>query len=566
MSFHSLLLAMLATPASQAGVASLAVEDYLPAIDHPIGSLEVVRSISLLDNGPAELSRFLDIIGTHAPGAPGADIEYRIYRGSDPSTPVSSLSWQYPTNPSLPTYNSSLLCLVRVPGAELITVLSSVTGQIELLDTVNGAPQGVLVLPPGALWFNHLSNAGDLDGDGWDEILYCADNSSTVYIGVFDGQTLSSSWLTSSGPAYSWAPTGKSFLSSPADLDGDGVDDVTFSFVKAGATIFQPELRIMTLSGASGTTIWERDIAMQASSTVTPQVSQCMVGNDVTLDGIRDIGFSTLDSIGVIDGASGTTVWQVPLASLVATLPPNATPIITPRIPLYWDCVPGSPSSTTLCIVEEVLGVGQAASSNYRVRRFDGAIGTELSPLDMPVNLEPWSSLDPEGPTPAVFNEFFYLGDIDADGFAELSKTIPIPFGSTGFFINGRAILGVRSLSVPNTASIGSVLSVSLSIPGRPYSAFRLVFSSGFASNGGLRLGSWCTFLSDSPALRLAIGAGPSLSGTLDQNGDCTVQLPVPQSPSLVGRTFYWRAGALVAGTQPSIATMSNLAATLITL
>ena len=80
MSFHSLLLAMLATPASQAGVASLAVEDYLPAIDHPIGSLEVVRSISLLDNGPAELSRFLDIIGTHAPGAPGADIEYRIYR------------------------------------------------------------------------------------------------------------------------------------------------------------------------------------------------------------------------------------------------------------------------------------------------------------------------------------------------------------------------------------------------------------------------------------------------------------------------------------------------------
>ncbi|RMH02495.1 MAG: hypothetical protein D6702_08835 [Planctomycetota bacterium] len=135
-----------------------------------------------------------------------------------------------------------------------------------------------------------------------------------------------------------------------------------------------------------------------------------------------------------------------------------------------------------------------------------------------------------------------YLGDIDGDGWQELgkqvkAKTLSAQLGLV-YPVYHYVIFGVRSLSGPATARLGSRVDFALHVPALAGRRMRLLASTEFRPLGGLEAGGVRLYLGPSATL-VATRRDPRLTVLLDAHGQGSLTGYLPQRPVLLGRSLY---------------------------
>lgn len=398
-----------------------------------------------------------------------------------------------------------------------------------------------------------LYRAGDLDADGTDDFFYWGydiPNDDNVF-GAMSGATLTPMWervatkgLVSTNLHVELGP--------PPDLDGDSVPDLVAGVIFPNAAISAYEQYLHAYSGADGSTIWNRNLGSQG-----PGFSTAMTyGPDFTGDGIGDAVMHGGYDLRAVDGATGSVLWTVSHAQLMAHRPGwsanvyfGFAPTIQQRAgaPGEWDIVVPLLGQEPNFIDESVL-----------LCTVDAATGQITHMDDLPDDLQPWA------PDPVLLHTgtHFSIGDLDRDGLKEYAITVETPSNTapgTGSAVNySMAIFGRKTLDVPATAGLGSTFTLrtaNATAAGKP---FVVLASTAFDAGGGRRLAFWRTHLAPSPLLTHTLTQRP-LSGVLDGSGIGSVPVTVPSHPSWVGETIYLKAVVLdtPAATEPySISTL----------
>lgn len=541
--------------ATQSSGANFGVDGYLAGLHSSSQRSDYHSSHPLTLSGNAHDRAALYVWSWLPAGSAQAEWRFRFVRGSAPAVPAKEVVWPPqsavgPLDPNLPHH-----ALLHHPTGWRLAFVHGATGEITTRDLDTGLVWSIGLPPNTSSSWKSLQAVDDLDGDGADELLVHVDDSASGQTMLLDGRTGAVRWSRPYVAAATHVPAVNSGLCAPADIDGDSVPDLVDSTTSPGSGGALLQLDVVARSGADGAAIWSTGIPVQTAASVQPGPIRCLVGPDIDGDGIAEVGYLTFGAIGVLSGADGTSLWSLPLASLLPHLPPNAPGWIVPTDVLYWDRDPTDITRHTLCFIQELVGVGTYGSSNFITMQFDGETGLFTASLELPADLLPWAPLDPE--RPSSDHSWSRLGDLDRDGFAELSKAVATPLTGGGFLRN-QAILGQRSMIGPETAHAGGSADIVLRVPSSPSHTFHVLASTGFGLHGGSWRRGWATHLTSSMLLAISAPAS-ALTGTLDSAGRATVSVPIPAGAVSASRLVYFRGIVLEAGASGSIRTMTNL-------
>ncbi|MGH7151279.1 MAG: integrin alpha, partial [Planctomycetota bacterium] len=129
-------------------------------------------------------------------------------------------------------------------------------------------------------------------------------------------------------------------------------------------------------------------------------------------------------------------------------------------------------------------------------------------------------------------------GDLNGDGLGDFLfswQWAPV----AGTSLTGKVLVyAARNFSVAGTPTVGGTLALSLKVPRWPNRPFALAFSQG---NAGFLLGPYWIPVSPDPLFFATLGAG--VGGTLNASGQGTFTIPIPNDPSFHGTTFYASGG-----------------------
>ncbi|PCJ53015.1 MAG: hypothetical protein COA70_10115 [Planctomycetota bacterium] len=381
--------------------------------------------------------------------------------------------------------------------------------------------------------------AGDLDGDGYDEVLLNLGVSlGWTSTAILDGATLTYKWVNDY-PISAWSGAMTNRHPEPyQDIDGDGIKDIWVSFQSGSQG---GDWHTRCLSGVDGHEIWT-DIRTTGQTPTAGKLPAVI--DDANGDGIYDLFFTKHAEVlqgepgffRVISGLDGSLVWEVPLEQYNpgASESPPWDRIGTKAYAVHTGDYDGDG------VADIAVGMAEAPlpqgvfSSEYRIWMISGSNGDLLlrEAVDT-ASRQPWDNdvIDSLG-------ALFPIGDIDNDGWAELygrnwdPMTVP---GSLDFFIYGRT-----TLRHPKQAREGDLIDLGIHIPTGANKPFKIVFSTGFDAmqNGFFASGVWNTHLVDTPLLRSSVHAS-RLSGILDGEGKSKVKVSIPAGLGLAGQTLY---------------------------
>ncbi len=192
------------------------------------------------------------------------------------------------------------------------------------LQGISGAAGTVLWSAAGTVSYGRLGtqlrNLGDVNGDGFDDVLSGCDTADTL--GRLDnGYVVARS---GSNGAILWRRDGQASgdhlgftLATAGDLDGDGVEDVVTSSPYADGGGLNNAGRLMALSGAGGSVLWQVDGLVDQQQLG----ADILVVDDVDGDGLQDLfSFSPhADTLGLVNnglveafsGATGAPFWRI---------------------------------------------------------------------------------------------------------------------------------------------------------------------------------------------------------------------------------------------------------------
>jgi len=442
------------------------------------------------------------------------------------------------------------IALLRTPHGLILAYLDLQNGGHLQTRRFPELKQSVAVsasLQPGA-----FVRAGDVNGDGWEE-LFCQDyDNSAGYALLVDGRTLSVIWQrrfpSSRYPSMLTRNTAHTF----EDLDGDLIPDCVAVWTNFDLITGLWDHSVQAFSGLSGAMLWEN-----RASTSVGNLLSAVTEHDLTHDGKDDVILANGSVIKMISGSDGATVWSFDPTSILQAAGPPGWTYLQPLNPalLTWD-----PSASAMRLVLPIKYWQVQVNSVFRVElaHFDPYTGAFLNFATLPDDIEPWFSdtfQNSRGDSP-----IFALGDMDRDGLQEIGIGVPAPAYDVifnGLIPRHLVTLGLRTLEIPAQLPIGMAAPVRVSIPSAILHDFYLVGSRSFDRRGGVRFEGWRTHLADDPWLTWST-ASRAFSGTLNAVGVGQTLITVPNHAALIGSTLYTRAVVLAPGGQ-EIWTLSTL-------
>ncbi len=473
--------------------------------------------------------------------------------------------WLIPGGPMVPTARVSLDLAPYF--ASRVIVLRTPTGDCLAINNYSdpGSPMQILTIPGGRLvaelhsfslpglpptgpMFAYL-NAMDVDRDGYDDLLFQAwtlpQTGQPLYdvLGLISGRTQQPLWLHYGPDNYGYALYQPPFARSWPDLDQDGVVDFPISYLN-----FDNSWEIKAFSGLDGHVIWSYYEAPNPNF-----MHMAMHMPDMTGDGVWDVLSVRVESPGdldegslhLLDGETGTTVWETTLSYLDPWWPDIANRVSVDGRPFGIGDIDRD-GVLDIGLSTEFLQLGQA-HTRVSIACFSGSDGAFLTYLDLPSTLGPWWPNDQgdEIPTQRIL---WPLGDIDGDGWAEVDGYPYAEEWSTqhGWFpkFKHAVIYGIRTLDGPASFHLLDTVELHLDLPALAGRPFQILASTAFLGNGtGLHEGDYDLFLGPTPLLTATQGS-PVLRGTLDAQGKATVRGVFPRVPALLGHDLYLIGGA----------------------
>lgn len=406
--------------------------------------------------------------------------------------------------------------------------------------------------------FEYISNAGDLNADGWDELFFQDWTLSDEGVaGCIDGQSGLPVWMTYVDGFDGTSRVLPQSNGRSSDLNHDGVPDFLAGFEIVDAS-FRLRHLIIALSGTDGSVIWKRDLARRGLSRrtrVSPDLDQDGILDLVSLK-FPDFRVNNLGSLSALSGADGTTLWTTDLG-FIQSLTPSATEWALPGVMAFSF----APDHSRIDLMIPFVADDATRTSTSYVAYLDAVSGAnETSIVLSQGDLTPWRS----EPFPSDVRPLVAIGDYDADGFEEFATLVPLhaeDSAASTWIPTALAIFGQRTLFGPVDPQIGKTADFQIALPAIPNAPFQLVLSTGFSPRSDKRAyqpDGWQTGLR-ATGLTQRTANHPGMRGKLDALGQGSVSISIPNKPAFAGITIYAR--ALIADTnQPgSIRTQTSL-------
>ena len=433
--------------------------------------------------------------------------------------------------------------------------------EIDILSKSDLSPVGVVPrpsVPPGGTGvtgWEAIYPIGDVNADGFDEVF--AHGSAVSGFNIFaliDGATMAIQWEHVESDRFGFVrPTLLARYEGSQDLNGDGMTDVVVTFNRWDSIQAISIAVQVALSGLDGSVLWRHSIVGEGSGDGN------LGGEDIDGDGVMDFLWNLSQTLRMTSGTDGSLIWAASSRYLDHLYPPPLWTYSTEN-PSFYTGVSGDPDGLEL--VQYVTGYNtQTLERMSGFAHLDAATGAFLRWEELPEDMQPWF---PDA-TESLGQNFYYLmGDIDQDGFTEIMHPAAIAAYDDPL-ISGLPMAGLiysqTTLRVDETHPVGSPLILEADFPSSPGKDFRVLLSDGFGLLDGLMLGTWRTNLQASPLLDFCLRS-PTLSGTLDAQGQGGVALAIPPDPNLVGRTLYSRAVVLEQPGSTRIRSVSTLGVT----
>jgi len=401
----------------------------------------------------------------------------------------------------------------------------------------SGGFDGWIMPPPPAPglpqqeWWDALQPAGDINLDGFDDVLYYGHPTALwgSYVGLIDGASrqvlwaefIPDGWLPA--PIYPANPIGWS------DLNGDGIKDLIIGNNLWDLATGTLEQTVLALSGLDGSTIWE---------TRTPVGFAGTTGMDIDGDTIPDVLIiSAQDEVSALSGVDGRFLWTTNVSAMTPLLPQLGY-LHGFRPPLFFTkTVPGQ-IADTIQVNINVTPLGYSAEVENYLVELDAQTGTPIAASEFPSDLRPWAL---ESAQPFPWAQPWYLGDVDRDGYTEIARATPVFSNSPPNFpgVASNIIVSKRTLDFPGTLPIGATHSAGIDIPNAPGMSGYLLLSTGFDREQGFSLDGWRTGLVTESLFTWS--QGQALTTTLDASGQGAVSFQLPNKPGLIGETVHAR-------------------------
>ena len=398
--------------------------------------------------------------------------------------------------------------------------------------------------------FQFIQTAGDVDGDGWDDLFFQSWTSANEGVaGCISGRLNKALWMHYVADGDNSSRVMPLMPGTPQDLNGDGVGDFIAGFLRG--RVSTPRQTIIALSGIDGAVIWESDLS------IADVGRQAIICHDLDGDSVQDVVsmeapsgfFGWMGDLTAISGRTGQTIWSTD-CSFIGNYAPGA---------LDWGgngvlMTSPSPDGSGIDLVLGCRHYYQSVGTESFWVALDAQTGTsdQLIDYDVPT-LEPWHS----EPVPAWLWSLIQTGDYDGDGFQEIATQAELVSEDRSVSTItpvALVILGQRTLFGPDAPSLGSSEDFHIALPTLAGARAQLVFSGSFAPRGDARAytpDDWPTALGQGWLIQRTSNH-PSLQETLDVNGQATITVTIPSNSALVGNTIYAR-GLIEDPVQPGV-------------
>lgn len=158
---------------------------------------------------------------------------------------------------------------------------------------------------PGGYYGSSVTDAGDLDQDGFDDLFVGAWGHGFSFTGmarVLDGQSGAplKTWFGTSGDdelGYALARVG--------DVSGDGIPDLAISSPGADVTLVD-DGRVLVVSGAGGATLFQLHGAASGAS-----LGWAIAGFEADGDGVADLAIGRSNGVSFVSGATQTSLAEL---------------------------------------------------------------------------------------------------------------------------------------------------------------------------------------------------------------------------------------------------------------
>ncbi len=413
-------------------------------------------------------------------------------------------------------------------GDVALSILNITPGSVsQVLEIRSGMDGSVMatISPPAvsnalSIGFS-IAGAGDLDGDGWPELLVSGDHDLPICLsggtGVynFEAPTFALQYYQTS---WQCAQEFGSRLGRLDDVDGDGLDEFFVGAWRTDAGAIIDAGWIGIYSGPTGALL---------SSLYGTAPSERLGGGvaalgDVTGDGLPDVA--------VVRGATVVSVLALPTFATVYEF--SAASIGVAQV-LGVDSLGDSDGDG---VGDFVVHWRTAPGPSEGISAFSGTSGVLIGQVaqNLPSGaLYPWGG----------------LGDVNGDGLGDFATSpwqlfgSPPPIAAQGLWstwswplTDGAVRVYVSpSLRVAGTPAVGGTLQLQVVVPKHPGRPFQVVFAQDYASPA-IPLGPFLFPIAFDSLFWASLAAG--IGGTLDATGQGSVTVPVPNIAALHGAWF----------------------------